>query len=171
MTALIQELLSFAHAGGMQGGDRDWIDSNELLKQLASQFSARLDEQQAVLKIGSLPTIQARKTPLKLVFQNLIGNSLKYQPPGNSPIIEISGTEDATHWQFSVKDNGIGIAPEYKEAVFQLFKRLHTKHEYSGSGMGLATCKRIIEQHGGKIWIDSSEGKGTILTFTIRKTA
>lgn len=171
MTALIQELLAFAHAGGVQGGDRDWIDSNELLQQLMLQLNARLDEQQAVLKIGSLPTIQARKTPLKLVFQNLIGNALKYQAPGNQPVIEISGTENATHWQFSVKDNGIGIAPEYREAVFQLFKRLHTKHEYSGSGMGLATCKRIIEQHGGKIWIDSSEDKGTILTFTILKTA
>lgn len=105
------------------------------------------------------------------MFQNLINNALKYQPPGNRPTIEIEGSDEQTHWQFSVKDNGIGIAAENREVVFQLFKRLHTKHEYSGSGMGLATCKRIIEQHGGKIWIDSGIDKGTILTFTICKTA
>ncbi|MCU0384637.1 MAG: ATP-binding protein [Flavihumibacter sp.] len=171
MSAMIQELLAFAHAGGVKGGEKEWIDCNNLLQDIKQLLNGQLEEQEAELQIGLLPTIQARKTPLKLVFQNLIGNALKYQVPGNRPIIEINATDAQTHWQFSVKDNGIGIAPENREAVFQLFKRLHTKHEYSGSGMGLATCKRIIEQHGGKIWVDSNEGTGTILRFTIRKTA
>lgn len=171
MGAMIQELLAFAHAGAVQGGAREWIDCNELLQEITIFLNGHLEEQQADLQIGFLPTIQARKTPLKLVFQNLISNALKYQPPGNRPTIEIEGSDEQTHWQFSVKDNGIGIAAENREVVFQLFKRLHTKHEYSGSGMGLATCKRIIEQHGGKIWIDSGIDKGTILTFTICKTA
>lgn len=171
MSAMIQELLAFAHAGGVKGGEPEWIDCNNLLQDIKVLLHGQLEEQEADLQFGLLPTILARKTPLKLVFQNLIGNALKYQAPGNRPIIEIKGSDEQTHWQFSVKDNGIGIAPENREVVFQLFKRLHTKHEYGGSGMGLATCKRIIEQHGGKIWIDSNEGNGTILTFTIRKTA
>jgi PAS domain S-box-containing protein len=171
MSAMIQELLAFAHAGGVKGGETEWIDCNNLLQDIKVLLYGQLEEQEADLKISLLPTIQARRTPLKLVFQNLIGNALKYQAPGSRPSIEINASDANTHWQFSVKDNGIGIAPENREVVFQLFKRLHTKHEYSGSGMGLATCKRIIEQHGGKIWIDSNEGNGTILTFTIRKTA
>ncbi len=170
MTALIKELLSFANAGA-QTGNREWINCNQLLNQIKENLQTQLDEHQAEMNIEEMPSVQARKTPLKLVFQNLIGNALKYQEPGNQPVITISGKDIQTHWEFSVKDNGIGIAPEQAHSAFDLFKRLKTKNEYAGSGMGLATCKRIIEQHGGKIWIESNGNKGTILTFTIRKTA
>ncbi|WP_290707867.1 PAS domain-containing sensor histidine kinase, partial [Flavihumibacter sp. CACIAM 22H1] len=171
MTALIQELLAYAHAGGMQHNKREWINCADLLNQIAVLNKAQLDDQGAVLKIGELPMVYANKTPLKLLFQNLISNALKYQLPEVQPILEITATEDNFYWQFSVSDNGIGIPPEHREEVFHLFKRLPTQHEYSGSGMGLATCKRIVEQHGGKIWIDDNGSTGTILTFTIRKTA
>ncbi|WP_290795086.1 sensor histidine kinase [Flavihumibacter sp. UBA7668] len=171
MTALIKELLEYAHAGGMQVGKREWVNCTELLNQIAVLNKAQLDEQHAVLHVGKLPVVHAGKTPLKLVFQNLISNALKYQHPGIDPVIEITASEDTGFWQFSVSDNGIGIPTEHREEVFHLFKRLQTKHEYTGSGMGLATCKRIVEQHGGKIWIDDNGSTGTILTFTIRKTA
>jgi len=104
------------------------------------------------------------------VFQNLLSNSLKYQKKGKSALINISCEETEEYWKFSVSDNGIGIDPDYFDKIFIIFQRLHNKDEYSGTGMGLAVTKKIIENLGGKIWVASEEGKGSTFYFTILKT-
>ena len=116
-----------------------------------------------------MPVIQSYMVPLRQVFQNLIGNSLKYQKPGNIPVINIRCKETAKHYQFSVKDNGIGIDQEYFDKIFIIFQRLHNKDEYAGTGMGLAVTKKIIENMGGRIWLESAEGIGSTFYFTILK--
>ena len=107
--------------------------------------------------------------PLRQVFQNLIGNALKYCKQDTPVHIKISVNELADHWQFSVADNGIGIDKEYFDRIFVIFQRLHNKDEYSGTGLGLAITKKIIENMGGKIWLSSEEGKGSTFYFTILK--
>jgi light-regulated signal transduction histidine kinase (bacteriophytochrome) len=99
----------------------------------------------------------------------LIDNSLKYTKPNNKPVIKIKGKETSSHFEFSVEDNGIGIDPEYFEKIFIIFQRLHIKEEYSGTGIGLAVTKKIVENLGGKIWLNSEEGKGCTFFFTIMK--
>ena len=116
-----------------------------------------------------MPEINAIQVSLKMVFQNLISNAIKYQNGNDKPEIEIRAVELDTHWQFSISDNGIGIEEEYREKIFQLFNRLHSSEEYPGTGMGLATCKKIVKQHGGEIWVESEPGKGSTFHFTIAK--
>jgi signal transduction histidine kinase len=101
------------------------------------------------------------------VFQNLIGNALKFERPGEPSRVHVSARRDSQEWIFSVADNGIGIAPEYAERIFVLFQRLHSRSEYPGTGIGLAICKKIVERHGGRIWFDSTEGAGTTFHFSI----
>ena len=108
----------------------------------------------------------ADETQMVQLLQNLIGNSIKYR--GNStPIIHLSATRDGDRWLFSVKDNGIGIAPEYHEKIFEMFQRLNAGERKEGTGIGLAIAKKIVEKHGGNIWVDSEEGKGATFLFTL----
>jgi len=109
----------------------------------------------------------ADEVQLGHVFQNLIGNAIKYHAPGQAPEIAVAAIERDDEWLFSVRDNGIGIDPQYFDKVFQLFQRLHTREEYSGTGIGLALCKKIVERHGGKIWIESATGNGSTFFFTV----
>jgi light-regulated signal transduction histidine kinase (bacteriophytochrome) len=102
-----------------------------------------------------------------LLFQNLIGNAVKYRKEGVRPTIEIGAQREQGHWKFHVKDNGIGIDPKYKDQAFMVFKRLHSRDKYGGTGMGLAICKRIVERHGGSIWVESQLGQGSTFFFTI----
>ncbi|MDZ7689590.1 MAG: ATP-binding protein [Balneolaceae bacterium] len=104
-----------------------------------------------------------------MLFQNLLSNALKYRSAEEKPIISVQVNEQAAHWHISVSDNGIGIDPEYHDQVFAIFKRLHTPEQYPGTGMGLAICKKIVEQHGGEIWVESEPGKGSTFHFTILK--
>jgi light-regulated signal transduction histidine kinase (bacteriophytochrome) len=117
----------------------------------------------------SLPTITAIKTDIDQLLQNLIGNAIKYQSPTSKPIIKIAGEERSNDWLISVQDNGIGISPAFKEKIFVVFQRLHNKDAYSGTGIGLSICKKIIDKAGGKIWVESELGNGSTFYFTIPK--
>ena len=105
---------------------------------------------------------------MQQVLQNLVSNGLKYQKRGEKPLINISAVKKVSHWQFSIRDNGIGIDPDYFDRIFILFQRLHETEEYSGTGMGLAIVKKIIEAMGGEIWIESQKGKGSTFFFTVK---
>lgn len=139
--------------------DRVCLNLTNLIQQSAAQVT-----------VMELPQVViANEMKLTQLFQNLIQNAIKFRHAPAQPVVQISGVETPTHWQFSVSDNGIGIAEEYFENVFMLFKRLNSRSHYSGSGLGLAICKKIVEQHQGKIWLTSEVGKGTVFYFTIIK--
>ncbi len=168
MKKLIMDLLEYSRVGSNKD-DISEIDANGLLKEVANVFAGRVEEIHASILIDDLPVIQANRTQLFQLFQNLVGNALKYNT-ASSPQIRIEGKEEANQFVFSVRDNGIGIKPIFFEKIFVLFQRLHHKNEYSGTGIGLAICKKIVERHGGKIWVESELGKGSCFYFTISKS-
>ena len=170
MRQIILDLLDFSRVGRMED-DLEEIDLNLLVGEIITLYSKQIEELQAEITIEKLPIILTYQTPIKQLLQNLIGNSLKYHNKNVKPVINISLKETKTEFQFAVKDNGIGIAPEYFEKIFIIFQRLHHKDEYSGTGMGLAIAKKIVENLGGKIWVDSTEGKGSTFYFTLLKMA
>jgi len=128
-----------------------------------------IEESGADIRIGSLPSVLADSTQLTQLFQNLIGNALKYRDT-RRPEVQIEATPTDGTWIFSVQDNGIGIDPRYFERIFQMFQRLHTRAEYPGTGIGLAICRKIAERHGGRIWVESQPGRGSTFWFTIPRT-
>ncbi|MCA6457391.1 MAG: PAS domain-containing protein [Chitinophagaceae bacterium] len=169
MKKLIMDLLEYSRVGSNKDNFSE-VDTNVLLKEVVNVFMGRIDEMKATVVVGDLPSVTANRIQIFQLFQNLLGNALKYHS-GQSPLIEINGKEEATHYLFSVKDNGIGIKPIFFEKIFVLFQRLHHKNEYSGTGIGLSICKKIVERHGGKIWVESEPGKGSCFYFTISKSA
>lgn len=170
MRQIILDLLEYSRVG--KGNlVKEKVDMNELLREIIILYQEKIKEQNAVIKINKLPVLITSVAPLRQVFQNLISNSLKYFNSGNGKLLKItiSCKPSKTHWQFSVKDNGIGIEEQYFDKIFVIFQRLHNKEHYSGTGMGLAITKKIIENLGGKIWVDSAIGKGSTFYFTILK--
>ncbi|RMG78326.1 MAG: GHKL domain-containing protein, partial [Bacteroidetes bacterium] len=117
----------------------------------------------------NLPVVQGHHTLIVQLFQNIIANGLKFRKPGVSPVIHISCAEQDQFYRFSISDNGIGIALENQTRIFEVFRRLHSKQEFEGSGIGLATCKKIVEIYGGEIWVESIQGQGTTFHFTLPK--
>ncbi|MES2372078.1 MAG: PAS domain S-box protein [Bacteroidota bacterium] len=168
MKKLIMDLLEYSRVGSNKD-DLTEIDTNVLLQEVLNVFVSRLAEMKANVVMNKLPVIKGNRTQLFQLFQNLIGNALKYHT-GESPCVEIEGKEEEHHFLFSVRDNGIGIKPIFFEKIFVLFQRLHHKNEYSGTGIGLAICKKIIDKHGGRIWVESEPGKGSCFYFTISKS-
>ncbi|MEZ0005147.1 PAS domain S-box-containing protein [Flavobacterium sp. 28YEA47A] len=168
MRNLILDLLEYSRVGKFDQ-TIETIDLNILIEEVTNYHEVFIKESNAVIKWSHLPTIQNRKTPIQLVFQNLISNALKYHSPSEPPEIEIAHQDLGDHWLFLVKDNGIGIDPMFSEKIFVIFQRLHAKHEYSGTGIGLAICKKIIEAQGGKIWVESEEAQGSTFYFTVSK--
>jgi PAS domain S-box-containing protein len=168
MKKLIMDLLEYSRVGSNKD-DLTEIDSNVLLQEVLNVFVSRLAEMKANVVLHKLPAIKGNRTQLFQLFQNLIGNALKYHT-GELPRVEINGKEEENHFIFSVRDNGIGIKPIFFEKIFVLFQRLHHKNEYSGTGIGLAICKKIIDKHGGRIWVESEPGKGSCFYFTISKS-
>ncbi len=166
MQTLINDLLQYSRIG-TRGKNLSFIDLNDILKQTLSNLRITINERAALVTIDELPIVFADGGQMIQLFQNLIGNALKFC--NTSPRIHISAKEEADYYLLMVKDNGIGIEPQYYERIFQIFQRLHPKDEYGGTGIGLAICRRIIERHGGKIWVESEHGEGTIFKFTLRK--
>jgi len=130
-------------------------------------LKAAIAENQAVVAREPLPMIMADATQLGQLFQNLIGNAIKFHQPGVPPHVQIRAFELERGCEFSVRDNGIGIDPKYSERIFQIFQRLHSRAEYPGTGIGLAICRKIVERHGGRLWVESQPGIGSDFHFII----
>jgi signal transduction histidine kinase len=168
MQQIILDLLEFSRVGQTDTEMSD-VDIDALLYS-SVQFCRRIiKEKSADVSWGKMPVITAAKNPLQQVFQNLLNNALIYQPKENKPRVVIRAEETDTHWQFEIEDNGIGIHEDNIETIFNIFHRLHTDDTFEGTGIGLAICKKIIEHHGGTIWVESVPGKGSIFYFTIIK--
>ncbi len=168
MKKLINDLLAYSRLENT-AVEYSTVDMNQVLKEAVDNLQESITESKAQLTINSMPILpNGNFSGLVQLMQNLIGNAIKYRGD-NPPVITINAKEDATYWQFSVSDNGIGIEPDYFEKIFIIFQRLHNMSEYSGTGIGLAICKKIAEQHSGKIWVFSKEGEGSTFYFTIKK--
>jgi PAS domain S-box-containing protein len=167
MKKLIHDLLEYSRVGSMELKIAD-VDCNEIMKTVNSFYSLALKEVNAKLDSKPLPVIKGVKPQILQLFQNLVDNALKYNN-SRPPEIEVGFTEEPTAYRFYVKDNGIGIDSKYFDKIFIVFQRLHNKSEYSGTGIGLSICKKIVNQHGGRIWVESEQGQGTTFYFTIPK--
>jgi light-regulated signal transduction histidine kinase (bacteriophytochrome) len=126
-----------------------------------------VEESGAQITADTLPALPVHSVHLQQLFQNLISNAIKYRSPERNPVVRISVKRESGQYLFSVQDNGIGIEPQYQERIFGIFKRLHTGEEYSGTGIGLAICQRIVERYRGRIWVDSEPGKGSTFVFSL----
>ena len=166
MQRLIQDLLAYSRVA-TKGNDLVHTSSEEALRRALLNLRAAIEESGALVTHDPLPTVMADERQLIQVFQNLIGNAIKYQNPG-VPRMHISAARNADKkWTFSVKDNGLGIDPQYFEKIFVIFQRLHKRDEFSGTGIGLAICKRIVERHGGTISVESQLGHGSTFSFAL----
>ncbi|HYF31362.1 MAG TPA: ATP-binding protein, partial [Chitinophagaceae bacterium] len=147
------------------------VDCNALVNDVLADLGSAISETQTKIEItGTLPVINAYRTELKQVFQNLIINAIKFRKKDAIPHIKVLSQKKDGFWQFTVSDNGIGIDPKHNEKIFVIFQRLHTREEYEGSGIGLSHCRKIAELHKGKIWVDSAPGKGSAFHFTIHQS-
>jgi signal transduction histidine kinase len=165
MKQLINDLLEYSRVG-RRGKPFEPADCGALCATAITNLGHAIRESGARIICGPLPKVAADATQLTQVFQNLIGNALKYHGP-SPPEVHIAADRQPGQWVFLVRDNGIGIAPEHAERIFELFRRLHSRQEYPGTGIGLTLCKRIIERHGGRIWVESRPGEGATFFFTL----
>ncbi len=165
MQNLINDLLEFSRVT-TRANEFESTDCEVILDHVLSNLEVSIKENEAVISQDHLPTVLADPTQLAQVFQNLISNAIKFRSE-KVPKIYISAEKEGDHWIFSVADNGIGIDPKHSEKIFEVFKRLHKRREYPGTGIGLSICKKIIERHGGHIWIESEPEKGSIFYFTL----
>jgi signal transduction histidine kinase len=165
MQALISDLLNYSRVG-TQGKPLERTDSEALFKRVLESLQFNIEESGAVIVSDTLPVVMADPQQLGQLFQNLLTNAIKFRGAG-PPHVRISTERNGNEWKISVRDNGIGISQEHAERIFVIFQRLHTKTEYPGTGIGLAICKKIVERHGGSIWIEPSPGGGTTFCFTI----
>jgi signal transduction histidine kinase len=164
MQVLIQDLLAFSRVGRKEACES--VECNAVMKEVLQTLAAAIQENGAVVNHGELPAVWANHTQVAQVFQNLIGNAIKFRGK-QPPVVSVQAEKLRQQWQFSVSDNGIGIASEYAENIFVVFQRLHARTEYPGNGIGLAICKKIVERDGGKIWVESGAGSGSTFKFTL----
>jgi PAS domain S-box-containing protein len=168
MQRLIDDLLTYSRVG-TRGAEPAPVCLEKTLEDVRRNLAAAIDESGATLLADPLPVVYADPTQMMQLLQNLIANAIKFRA-ADPPRIRVSAQSRGDHWEFSVQDNGIGIAPQYHDRVFTIFQRLHTRDEYAGNGIGLAVCKRIVERHNGKIWIGSAQDGGCVVHFTLPTT-
>ena len=166
MQTLINDLLAFSRVG-MRGNPLAPVACEHVLEIAKQNLEATIAESGAKITQDPLPALSADETQLTQLFQNLLSNAIKFRRPEEAPCIHISAVRHDGAWQFSMRDNGIGIAPQYFDRIFIIFQRLHGREEYSGTGIGLAICKKIVERHGGRMWVESEPGTGSTFHFTI----
>jgi PAS domain S-box-containing protein len=166
MERLLRDLRAFTHASRLGEPVTNGVDANGVLTESLANLSAAIQESGALVTHGPLPSVRIHQFQLEQLFQNLVGNAIRYRSE-RRPEIHVSAERHDNMWQFSVRDNGLGIDSEYQEQIFGLFKRLHSVADYPGTGMGLAICQRIVERAGGRIWVESSRGGGSTFLFTL----
>jgi len=167
MSELIKGLLAYSRIGINR--ELGWVDGKTLLQHSLRDLQAQIEKSGAIIKVGKLPQLKGYPIELRVLFQNLISNAIKFRRKEVVPKIKIAAKEEKNAWVFSVKDNGIGIEAEHQEKIFAIFQRLHGRREYEGTGIGLAHCQKIVDLHGGKIWLESKFNKGSCFYFTIPK--
>jgi PAS domain S-box-containing protein len=167
MKQLIEDLLAYSRVG-IKSQDFKPVSSEAALSRALFNLRTAIEEAGAVVTHDTMPTVQADEVQLGQLFQNLMGNALKFRS-ASVPRIHVSVSEKEAEWEFAVRDNGIGIEPQYYERIFMVFQRLHNKGEYPGTGIGLAICKKVVERHGGRIWVESRPGEGSSFHFTLPK--
>jgi PAS domain S-box-containing protein len=167
MQDLVKGLMDYSRIGKVK--KIATIDCNKVIDEVLSDMSMVIKEKNAKITVTKLPEILGYPTEIRLIFQNLISNSLKFTKEGNIPEININAKEVNDDWHFSIQDNGIGIDEKNLSKIFKIFRRLHNRNEYEGTGIGLSHCEKIIDLHGGKIWVDSKLGEASVFNFTIPK--
>ncbi len=168
MQSLINDLLQFSRVN-RKGSVFSLVDLNEILKIATLHLTARISENNATVTYSDMPKVKGDTSQLIRLFQNLIDNAIKFKAPDRQPEIKICVEERAEDFVFSIKDNGIGIEDKFYNRIFVIFQRLHTRNEYEGTGIGLAVCKKIVERHGGEIWVESKRNEGSSFFFSIKK--
>ncbi|MGB7893592.1 MAG: ATP-binding protein, partial [Microcoleus sp.] len=165
MQALIDDLLEYSRVGRSQK-PFEMIDCNRVFEDACANLHLAIRENQASVTRGNLPRVKGDCFQLLQLFQNLIGNAIKYRS-SEAPVVQVDASRQGDSWVFSVQDNGIGIASQYHPRIFQIFQRLHTQKQYSGTGIGLAICQRIVDRHGGNLWVESEPNRGSTFYFSI----
>jgi len=166
MQALISDLLAYSRVD-RRGDQFEEMNASACLDDALHALTASLEDSGARIERGDLPTIAADARQLTQVLQNVVGNAVKFRKPDVPPVVSVEASRDGDDWVFTVRDNGIGIEKRHRERVFEIFQRLHTRAAYEGTGLGLALCRRIIERHGGRIWLEGDAGDGTTVRFTL----
>ena len=167
MQNLIKDLLDFSRVG--RNMSVAVVDCNKILKEILADLDLSIQESNAKITSDLLPVLSGNETELKRLFLNLISNAIKFRPKDRTPEIAITVEAKDTEYLFAIKDNGIGIKEQFIPKLFVIFQRLNRVEEYPGTGIGLATCKKIVTLHNGKIWIESKWGEGTTFYFTLPK--
>jgi len=165
MKVLIKDLLDYSRIG--HKNEFSLVDCNFILKGVLADLNTAIKESKAEIEVDCLPVIKSYPTEIKQLFQNLVMNAIKFRKPDVIPQIKITASKKYGFWEFICKDNGIGIEEQHKERIFIIFQRLHTRTEYQGSGIGLSRCKKIVELHRGKIWVESAPRIGSMFHFTL----
>ena len=165
LRTLIQEILTFGQISTAPR-ESEPVDTRAVIDNVTTECAKRIEEAHARIEIGEMPTVRANSAHLAMLFRNLICNAIVYCDKPE-PLVKIGARDVDGEWEFTVEDNGIGIDPKYHDRIFQLFQRLHSRSEYPGSGVGLATCARIVDRAGGRMWVDSAVGEGAKFHFTL----
>jgi signal transduction histidine kinase len=166
MQRMINELLNYSRVG-RRSAELAPVETKAAVEAALGALAAAIEESGATIAVGDLPRVTGEATLLQQLFQNLVGNALKFRRDDAAPEIAISAERRGDAWEFHVRDNGIGIEPEYAERIFLLFQRLHERTKYPGTGIGLAFCKKVVEYHGGRIWVEAAPGGGSLFKLTI----
>jgi PAS domain S-box-containing protein len=167
MRNLVRGLLDYSRIG--KKNNIVIVDTNQLIRDIVEDMSEIITQTQCVLHVEELPHVRAFEESIRMLFQNLIHNAIKFRKNDTIPVIQISAIEKKTFYQFSVTDNGIGLEKQHHHEIFEIFQKLHPRNVYEGTGIGLAHCNKIVELHKGKIWVKSSKGKGSSFILTISK--
>ncbi len=169
MRQLVNDLLEYSRVETRAREFRD-VDLDHVVARVRDELRLAIDDAGAMVIVRELPTVRADEVQMRQLLMNLIANAVKFRRPETPPVVEISAQDLGNEWLLAVRDNGIGIDPKYADKLFKMFSRLNPRDEYPGTGIGLAICKKIVERHGGRIWVESDGHSGSTFYFTLPKS-